>query len=681
MLKWVAAHAEEFGADGSRIAVAGNSVGGNMSAALTLMAKDRGGPKISYQVLMIPATDASVDTGSYHEFGTGRFLARAFMKSGWDLYAPDAKTRDNPYVSPLRASLQQLQGLPPALVVTSENDPLRDEGRSLRRKLKEAGGHRDRHPLQRDDPRLRPAERHPDRSRGPRRRSVRYRPRSRPSGSLIRRRQAVGWRRSPPYGISPTLNSYDLREIRQGDWMSSDVLESPEIDVGRRRLLLGAAAGVTAGWAASFLPARAEPAPVILRAGRRTIDVNGKAASVFDITQPDGTQGLTTEAGKRFQVDLHNECGVETLIHWHGLNPPYRQDGVPGLSAPPIPPGGLAQYDFPLDFGGTYWMHSHVGLQEQLLMSAPLIVREPGDVADRQEVVLMLRDFSFRSPEEIFDGLRHPASATMDMSAMGGTKGGAMPGMTATPTTMPPAMDLNDVAYDAFLANDRTLRDPQIVRVERGGRVLLRVINGSAASNFRIDLAPLRAILVAVDGHRVEPVAGRSFPIGIAQRIDLALELSAEHPVVPVFAGLEGERRRTGIVLATRGAPVRKLSDVAPGAAAPLDERFEKLLRAATPLQPRPADRVHEVALTGSMAGYQWGLNGVPYGEDKPLKVATGERVEVVMTNTTAMSHPNAPARTRLPGGRRRRPSLQWCDPRHCRGAAGPIDHHRIRCR
>jgi acetyl esterase/lipase len=139
VLKWVASHAEEFGADGSRIAVAGNSVGGNMTAALTLMAKDRGGPKISHQVLMIPATDASVDTQSYHEFGTGRFLARAFMKYGWDLYAPDATLRDNPYVSPLRASLEQLRGLPPALVVTSENDPLRDEGEAYARKLKEAG--------------------------------------------------------------------------------------------------------------------------------------------------------------------------------------------------------------------------------------------------------------------------------------------------------------------------------------------------------------------------------------------------------------------------------------------------------------------------------------------------------------------------------------------------------------
>jgi acetyl esterase/lipase len=126
-LKWVAAHANEFGSDSSPIAIAGNSVGGNMSAALALMAKDKKGPKIALQVLFIPATDACVDTNFYHEFGTERFLVRAFMKYGWDLYAPDEETRNSPYVSPLRASNEELKGLPPALVITAENDPLRDE--------------------------------------------------------------------------------------------------------------------------------------------------------------------------------------------------------------------------------------------------------------------------------------------------------------------------------------------------------------------------------------------------------------------------------------------------------------------------------------------------------------------------------------------------------------------------
>lgn len=138
-LTWVAANAGAFGADGSRIAVAGNSVGGNMAAAISLMSKDRNGPRIRFQALLIPATDASVDTESYRSYATGRFLPRAFMRYGWDRYAPDATTRNNPYASPLRADTAELRGLPPALVVTAQNDPLRDEGEAYARNMMAAG--------------------------------------------------------------------------------------------------------------------------------------------------------------------------------------------------------------------------------------------------------------------------------------------------------------------------------------------------------------------------------------------------------------------------------------------------------------------------------------------------------------------------------------------------------------
>lgn len=138
-LEWTAKHAEELGGDPSRIAVVGNSVGGDMTAALTLMAKDRHGPKISYQVLLWPATNAGVDTCSYEKYANDRFLSRAFMKYGWDLYAPTAEERNSPYVSPLRASLAELHGLPPALVITDENDVLRDEGEAYGHRLEDAG--------------------------------------------------------------------------------------------------------------------------------------------------------------------------------------------------------------------------------------------------------------------------------------------------------------------------------------------------------------------------------------------------------------------------------------------------------------------------------------------------------------------------------------------------------------
>ena len=138
-LKWTAAHGHEIGADGSRIVIAGNSVGGDMTAVLTMLAKERGGPKLKAQVLFWPATDASVDSASYHEYAAGRFLSRDFMKFGWDIYAPKEEQRNDPHVSPLRASLEQLSGLPPALVQTEENDVLRDEGEAYAHKLDQAG--------------------------------------------------------------------------------------------------------------------------------------------------------------------------------------------------------------------------------------------------------------------------------------------------------------------------------------------------------------------------------------------------------------------------------------------------------------------------------------------------------------------------------------------------------------
>ncbi len=138
-LKWTADHGGDLEADASRLAIAGNSVGGNMSAAVAMLAKERGGPKLRLQILFWPATDASVDTKSYHDFATGRFLSRDFMKFGWDIYAPNPAQRADPHVSPLRATLAQLRELPPALVQTEENDPLRDEGEAYAHKLDEAG--------------------------------------------------------------------------------------------------------------------------------------------------------------------------------------------------------------------------------------------------------------------------------------------------------------------------------------------------------------------------------------------------------------------------------------------------------------------------------------------------------------------------------------------------------------
>ncbi|NEB35200.1 alpha/beta hydrolase [Streptomyces sp. SID14446] len=137
--RWIVEQGAGKGLDASRIAVAGDSVGGNMTAALTLMAKERGDVPLVAQVLFYPVTDATFETGSYHQFATGYFLRRDGMQWFWDQYTTDENQRAEITASPLRATTEQLTGLPPALVITGEADVLRDEGEAYANKLREAG--------------------------------------------------------------------------------------------------------------------------------------------------------------------------------------------------------------------------------------------------------------------------------------------------------------------------------------------------------------------------------------------------------------------------------------------------------------------------------------------------------------------------------------------------------------
>jgi len=138
-LAWVAANAAQLGADPARIAVAGDSAGGSLAAALSLLARDRGGPAIAAQVLAYPVTDADFGTPSYQRYADGPWLTRAAMRWFWDAYLPDSGRRREITAAPLRASLEQLRGLPPALVINGEHDVLRSEGEAYARRLSQAG--------------------------------------------------------------------------------------------------------------------------------------------------------------------------------------------------------------------------------------------------------------------------------------------------------------------------------------------------------------------------------------------------------------------------------------------------------------------------------------------------------------------------------------------------------------
>ena len=327
---------------------------------------------------------------------------------------------------------------------------------------------------------------------------------------------------------------------------------------------------------------------------------------------------------------------------------------------PPIANGAVQPYDY-VPIPGTYWMHSHHDMQEQSLIAAPLIVRTDAELReDRQEVVLMLHDFTFRTPEEVLAGLTSTSVAAAQLMAQKieeapASKGGskvpettmmsmaphgprmAMPGMIMSrPGGM--HMNPNDVSYDAFLANDRTLADPEIVHVERDGRIRLRVINGASSSQFWIDLGELLGRVVATDGHLVYPVAGSRFPIAMAQRLDILIDLPRAG-AFPILAQLEGESRQTGIVLATPGAPIPQIADRVQ-AASPVDNSLKVRLATVEPLLPRPADIVQTISLSGSMTPYAWSMNGEYWPHVTPLVLSEGQRIEIDLINHSMMAHP-----------------------------------------
>lgn len=412
-------------------------------------------------------------------------------------------------------------------------------------------------------------------------------------------------------------------------------------------------------------PAKAQTsAPKIITAGKRVIEVKGKAANVLGLTRSSGGHGLTMNAGENFRVRLENRIGEPTAIHWHGLTPPWQQDGVAGLSQEPIPDGGAYDYDFPVARPGTFWMHSHMGLQEQHLLAAPLIVLDPAEASkDVQEVVVLFHDFTFRDPAEILAELKaggHHMTAMQKPPAASKHEGHTMPGMTTNSSMSHGAMGhgtkslglmdhggmqvggmshLQDVQYDALLANDRTLDDPEVFTVAPGGRVRLRLINGAASTNMWIDLGNLSGKLIAVDGMPVESVVGSRFAFAVAQRLDILLELPREATAWPIFAVQEGGRMRTGVVLAAKGSSVGKLAGTADANFPAVGAELEQKLRAANPLVARAATRKRTMML-GEGAGYVWPLDGAVYGADGPLTVRSGDRFELTFMNHTTMSHP-----------------------------------------
>ena len=394
-----------------------------------------------------------------------------------------------------------------------------------------------------------------------------------------------------------------------------------------RRSFLASSAGAV-GALFAVVPWRpALAATPILSVASRTLEVNKKAATVFSVLGSNGKTGMIAREGERFSGDLLNSSGEPLQMHWHG------QVKAPAVQDRARPDGGALAvgqtdtHDFALT-PGTHWMHSH-SLSEQQLLAAPMVAIEK-DAGDTRDVIVMLHDFAFRTPQEILAELGTGAAhASNGGGMMGKMMKGGMMGMTHA----------NDVKYDAFLANDRTLDDPEVVTVEKGSGVRLRIINGGTATAFFISTPGLLSRCVAVDGSPCLAASQTSYPLAQGQRIDLIVDIPPEGGAFPVLAQVEGERFVTGIVLATAGASVGKFESMAVAPQELTDLSFETQLRAISPLAEKAADQSFMVML-GEEPGYRWTINGRAHGEHQSFDVRQGERVEMTFMNPTTMMHP-----------------------------------------
>lgn len=337
--------------------------------------------------------------------------------------------------------------------------------------------------------------------------------------------------------------------------------------------------------------------------------INGREATCY-LLEP---FGIRLKQGESFDVELKNQLDVPTSIHWHGLILPNNQDGVANVTQFPIYPKNSYRYHFPIKQTGTYWMHAHYNMQEQRLLAAPLIIEDDLDYKDK---ILFLSDFSFKTPEEIFQSLKCKKMDEMDHA------------------------DVYDVAYGAYLANGRTLSHAEITEINPSEKLRLRVINASAATNFTIDLGSLKGQAIAIDGHLIEPVSGSSFEVAVSQRLDVLLTFPKEEGAFPILALVEGRPKQAGIILSTKDAKLPKLSENSGEKGPTLANKKEAQFHPLKPLEERPIDRKIDVELGGNMMNYTWTINNQMWPNVTPLIVKEDERVEISFHNTSSMSHP-----------------------------------------
>jgi FtsP/CotA-like multicopper oxidase with cupredoxin domain len=341
----------------------------------------------------------------------------------------------------------------------------------------------------------------------------------------------------------------------------------------------------------------------------QTMEIKGQKLSRYAI---DGRS--LWNVGDTLNLNIANDLGMLTALHFQGLPCPNQVNGTPYLTGAPITPDQTQKVSLTLTNPGSYFFVGSFGLQQQNLLTSPLVVLDPQD--NRQQVIMLLEDFSFKQPGEIWQNLREhvydkaPRENTMSKVV------------------------LSEIKYDAYLTNKCSLENPYSVDVQEGLPVRVRIMNASSMTPFFISTGALTATVLAVDAQDVAPVQGTLFEMAPGQRLDLELPIPLGKKSYPILAEAQGTNQQTGLILHVEGAPIPRLSStVANPQGRSITFNSEFLYSAVNPLPPKTPDRKFSLRLGGDTFHYVWSINGVSWPKVFPLPVKLGERVEITFSN------------------------------------------------
>ncbi|WP_432831329.1 multicopper oxidase family protein [Dactylosporangium sp. CA-092794] len=365
-----------------------------------------------------------------------------------------------------------------------------------------------------------------------------------------------------------------------------------------------------------------------------TLDLGGPVVQTWGYADTGPGPLIRARAGDLLHVEVSNRLPVTTSVHWHGIALRNDMDGVPGVTQPPIAPGGSFTYEFTAPDPGTYFYHPHSGVQVDRALYGVLIVDDPGDPGRYDaEWIVVLDDWvdgTGRTPDDVLASLRSMAGMPGDMGGMGG--------MGMETMTSPLLGGAGDITYPHYLINGRTPAAPVTLAGKPGQRVRIRLVNAGSDTAFRIALGGHRLTVTHADGFPVAPTGADALLLGMGERADVTVTLA--DGVFPLVALAEGKTGQALAVVRTGGGDP-PAADARP---AELDRAvtMTATLRAAEPvrLDDRRPDGTHRLELGGGMMPYRWTVNGATFEHAAPLPVTHGERVRLQFVNRTTMFHP-----------------------------------------